>query len=201
VVDTALMGTNAAANAMNINMYTPVFLTGTTLHGVKLCRMWNYDVVRYADGTIAMLGQARADNCTGTPSGSDPDKRAIYGRYDGTKWTVTYLGKMGAKLYASEEDYTGLAALHPNDPTTIYLSSTIDPRDDTTTTTFHEIYQGTTCDNGATFHWIPVTQNSTKDNFRPIIPTWAPGKTALLWFKGTYTSAQSYNAAVVGIIK
>ncbi len=183
-------------NAVNINTFTPVFKTGATIHGVVLNHAWNYDVVRYADGTVAGLWQARV-NGTGT---TDPDKRALYARFDGTKWSLTYLGKMGAKLYASEEDYTGLGALVPDDPHTIYLSTTIDPRDDTTNLGKHEIFQGTTCDNGATFTWTPLTARSTMDNLRPIVPKWDASHTALVWMRGTYTSAQSYVMKVVGVV-
>jgi hypothetical protein len=183
-------------------MYTPVFKTGATVKSVKLCRMWNHDIMRYADGTIAVLGQGRADNCTGTPSGSDPDKRMIYSRYDGSSWKTTYLVKAGPKLYASEEDYTGLSALDPDDPHTIYISTPYDPRDDTTITSGgkREIWRGTTCDNGATFTWTQVTARSTSDNIRPIVPKWDSSHTALLWLKGSYSSAQTYSLKVVGTI-
>ena len=33
-------------------------------------------------------------------------------------------------MYGSEADYTGLGALHPNDPNTIYISTHVDPRND-----------------------------------------------------------------------
>jgi len=178
-----------------------VFKTGASVGGTKLCRMWNHDIVRYADGTVAILGQGRADNCTGTPSASDPDKRMIYARWDGTSWKTTYLAKAGPKLYADEQDYTGLGALVPDDPTTIYISTTADPTTDTLKAGGkHEIWRGTTCDNGATFKWTPVTANSSKDNVRPIVPKWDASHTALLWMQGTYTSAQSYNMAIVGTI-
>ena len=72
--------------------------------------------------------------------------------------------KAGPKLYSSEEDYTGLSALDPDDPHIIYVSTTVDPRDDKTTTPKHEIYEGVTCDNGATWNWAPLTQNSSVDN-------------------------------------
>ena len=64
--------------------------------------------------------------------------------------------KAGTKLYADEQDYTGLSALDPDDPHTIYVSTFYDPRDDTTKSTKREIWRGTTCDNGATFTWTPV---------------------------------------------
>jgi hypothetical protein len=201
VKDSSLKDTNSTtSNSVDINTYTPVFKTGTTLNGKPLCRLWNHDIVRYADGTIAVLGQGRADNCTSTPSDSDPDKRIFYSRWDGTTWKSTYLVKAGAKLYSSEQDYTGLSALHPDDPHTIFVSSTYDPRDDTTKTSKHEIYQGTTCDNGATWTWTPITKNSTVDNVRPIVPKWDSDHTVLLWMKGSYASAQSYSMQVVGLI-
>jgi len=201
VVDDALAGTSATSSAQNIDKYTQVFKTGASVGGTKLCRMWNHDIVRYADGTVAILGQGRADNCTGTPSASDPDKRMIYSRWDGTSWKTTYLAKAGPKLYADEQDYTGLGALVPDDPTTIYISTTYDPTTDTMKSgAKHEIWRGTTCDNGATFKWTPVTANSTKDNVRPIVPKWDASHTALLWMQGTYTSAQSYSMAVVGTV-
>jgi hypothetical protein len=201
VLDSSLKDpSSTSTNAANITGFTQVFKTGATIGGVKLCRAWNYDIVRYADGTVAVLGQARADTCTSTPATSDPDKRAIYARFDGTKWSQTYLVKMGPKLYPDEQDYTGLAALSPDNPNIIYLSSVYDPRDDKTMTSKHEIYEGVTCDNGATFHWAPLTQNSTVDNIRPIVPRWDSSHTALLWMKGTYTTAQNYATAIVGTI-
>ena len=108
--------------------------------------------------------------------------------------------KAGTKLYASEQDYTGLSALDPDDPQTIYVSTFFDPRNDTTMSTKREIWRGTTCDNGATFTWTPVTARSTMDNIRPIVPKWDGSHTALLWMRGTYTSAQSYSMKIVGTL-
>jgi hypothetical protein len=42
--------------------------------------------------------------------------------------------------------------------------------------------------------------NSTRDNLRPIVPSWDRKNMVLLWFRGTYRTAQSYDAEVVGII-
>jgi hypothetical protein len=162
--------------------------------------MWNYDIARYADGTIVVLGQGRADNCSSTPSGSDPDKRMIYLRFDGSKWSPTYLVKAGPKLYADEQDYTGLGAVHPTNPYTIYISTMYDPRDDTTKSAKREIWRGTTCDQGKTFTWQPITQGSSEDNIRPIVPYWPGSKTALLWMRGNYLTAQTYQTKVVGLI-
>jgi len=173
--------------------FTKVFAHGTTVNGVQMGRCWQSDIMRYDDGTIAILFQARANN-------SETDHRNFYARYNGTEWKTTYLGKAGGPMYSSEQDYTGLMALCPNDQGRIYISSPFNPGDDASTAKKREIWRGTTTDNGATWKFEAVTSNSAQDNFRPIVPLWKPGKEALLWWRGTYTSAQSYNANVVGII-
>ena len=135
-VDASLMDANSTtSSAKDISAYTKVFATGTTIKGVQLEHAWNHDIVRYADGTIAVLWQARV---TGTGT-DDPDKRILYARFDGTSWKSTYLVKAGTKLYPAEQDYTGLSALHPTTRTTIYVSTFFDPRDDTTMSTKREI--------------------------------------------------------------
>ena len=180
-------------NAPDVTRFTRVFAADTVVNGVKMTRAWMADIQSYGDGSIAVIFKARANE-------SETDQRFFYARFDGSTWKTTYLSKAGAKLFSSEQDYTGLGALHPNDPHTIYISTPIDPRNDTTTNPKHEIFRGTTCDRGATWTWTPVTQKSTRDNLRPIVPAWDGRNTALLWWRGTYTKAQDYNAAVVGII-
>lgn len=149
----------------------------------------------------------------------------FYAKYDGASWHVNPIAKMGRMMYLSEEDYTGLGAINPNDPNTIYVSTPLDPRTATEppltpggpsaspspTDYFwnptyqvqdvqHEIYKGVTSDNGVTWTWTPVTQNSIVDNFRPIVPKWDGDNTAVIWFRGTYTTAHDTDAAVVGIL-
>ena len=58
-----------------------------------------------------------------------------------------------------------------------------------------------TRDHGASFTWRPITENSTRDNLRPIVPATEPGLFVLLWFRGTYHAAQSFDAAVVGLVE
>jgi hypothetical protein len=183
-----------------ISDFTTVFASGTTLNGIRMTRAWNIDVQRYDDGQVAALLKARAND-------DDTDHRFIYARFNGTAWNATYLGKAGDKLYCfpeeqykCEEDYVGLGALDPDDPDVIYLSSPFDLRDDTTQLAYHEIFKGVTCDGGQTFNWSAITANSTADNLRPIVPKWDESHTALLWMKGTYTTAQDIATAVVGVI-
>jgi len=180
--------------------FTRVFANGTILHGVQLQRCWNTDVVRYADGTIATIITARTDQYSGSDAAINPGHAFVYCRYDGKSWRSTWLGRAGVKMYSSEADYTGLAALCPDDPNTIYISTPIDPRDDAELG-IREIFKGTTTDAGLSWSWTPVTWKSVRDNFRPIVPAWDSVHTALLWWRGTYTSAQSFDAAVVGLIE
>ena len=101
----------------------------------------------------------------------------------------------------------GLGCLSPNDPNTIYISTGFDPRAvkpgvfDTNqpASSVHEIWRGVTTNHGASFTWTPVTQKSSRDNFRPIVPAWDSTHTLLCWFRGTYTSAQIVDAIVVGL--
>lgn len=80
---------------------------------------------------------------------------------------LTYLVNAGSKLYDSEQDYTGLGAIHPNSPYAIYISTTTDPRDDTKTFRYHEIWRGTTCDEGATFTWLESADGRRWTSGRP----------------------------------
>ena len=180
--------------------FTKVFGDSTVINGIAMRRCWNTDVQRYDDGTIATIVTARAnDNTQGNDAAINPQHCFIYCRYDGAKWTYTYLGNAGYKLYSSEADYTGLAALCPNDPSTIYISTSFDPRDNTNLKV-KEIFKGVTSDNGATWTWTPITQKSTRDNFRPIVPSWDKDNSVVLWVRGSYFAAQSFDAAIVGII-
>jgi len=191
--------------------YTPIFLAGTVMPpGQTNYRCWNDDVCRYPDGTVECIITARInDNTQGNDANINPDHAFFFCRFDGTNWTPTYLCQAGYKLYSSEADYVGLGSLNPNDPNTVYLSTKFDPRavqpgvKDTNQpyTTVHEIWRGVTTNHGATFTWSPITQNSVRENFRPIMPLWDNNNSALLWFRGNYTSAQIVDGAVVGIVE
>jgi hypothetical protein len=173
--------------------YTLVFASGTVVDGTVMTRCWNIDLQTYSDGTITALFKARAND-------SKSDHRLFYARYDGSRWRTSYLGMAGPQLYDHEGDYVGLGALHPHDPYTVYISTPVDPRDGTDTGK-HEIYEGVSMDGGTTWKWRPITQKSTYDNLRPIVPTWKNGGTVLLWLRGTYNKAQNFDMAVVGLLQ
>jgi hypothetical protein len=181
--------------------FTPVFQANSVLPpGHTNTHCWNIDVRRFPDGSISALVSARVNDTSRQPA-RDPDHAFFYCRYDGHDWAATYLCNAGKKVFSSEQDYTGLGALSPDDPNLIYVSTPYDPRDDTTFLGVHEIFKGVTANHGASFTWTPVTQHSTRDNFRPIVPAWDKDHTALLWWRGTSYTSQRFDAAVVGLLQ
>ncbi|QDU54813.1 BNR-4 repeat-containing protein [Aeoliella mucimassa] len=185
VVDTSL-DSQAEADATQL---TQVFAGGTTYDDVAMTHTWMADFEAYADGQLAMLFKARADD-------SIEDHRFLYARCNEGTWQVSPLAKAGGRLFGSEQDYTGLGALDPNDPNTLYISTPIDPQTGKSTK-FHEIYRGTSADEGLTWTWQAITRDSAADNLRPIIPRWAPGHTALIWNQGTMIRSQNYDMRVM----
>jgi hypothetical protein len=113
----------------------------------------------------------------------------------------------GTRLYSGEDDYPGLAALHPKDPNTVYISTdanpaTGEPLISTADKKRHyELFRGTTNDGGNTWQWTPITANSTVDNIRPIVPKWNDKRTILVWMRGRYKSNHGeWDTAAVAVV-
>ncbi|MCP5537423.1 MAG: hypothetical protein H7A51_14470 [Akkermansiaceae bacterium] len=177
--------------------FTPVWTT-SAVSSTSLHHAWTMEL-EWINGTPYGLFTTRYGTAaTGGQSG-DADHRLFYARFDGVAWQTTQLCKMGDGLHAGQNDYTGLGSIHPNDPSTIYISSEFDPRDDTALPK-HEIFKGVTNDQGASWSWTPVTENSTVENLRPIVPRWQDGYTAVLWLRGRYPHQRDYDESPVGII-
>jgi hypothetical protein len=174
-------------------------------------RLWTVDMNLDAGGDPMSLYISRwnPDGSTSDGSTTNPiDHRLHFARWNDqtNQWESHEVTKMGNRLYRgadlSEQDYTGNAALVPGDPSTIYVSTPYDPRDPAgaTFTTSYEIYKGVTGDGGVNWNWTAITENSVVDNLRPIVPDPHGGDPTVLWFRGTYTTAHSINATVVGIV-
>jgi hypothetical protein len=118
------------------------------------------------------------------------DLRYYYGRWDGSRWHVHEMAYAGTRLYPYEDDYTGLVALHPHDPNTVFISTDADPKTGAPLISsadgkrHYEIFRGETTDGGATWRWEPITANSTVQNLRPLVPKWKDERTALVWMRG-----------------
>ena len=141
--------------------------------------------------------------------GFDGDHRRLYyyGRFDGSHWHVHPMAHAGRALYPAEEDYTGLAALDPSRPSHVVISTDADPvtgvplvsrRDGRR---HYELFEGETEDDGGTWCWTPLTEDSDHDNLRPVVPVWDADHAAVLWLRGNYTNYNRYDLDVVGLIR
>lgn len=142
-------------------------------------------------------------------AGSDgQDHRFHHARWDGTKWLVHEIAHAGRRLYSGEDDYTGLGAIVPHEPATVFISTDAHPDTGaplvsaTDGRRHWEIFRGLTKDAGTTWTWSPVTQNSTADNLRPIVPISpdSAGHPIVLWLRGSYRSYTDYELDVVGLL-
>ena len=195
-------GTQVDANifdnsAPNQTVLTKVFQSDPENGGQVNTRAWTTDLQVDSSGNPYAIFTTRRDDIPVNTNGYN-DHRFWYARYNGTQWNVHQLAKAGARLYPSEQDYTGLVALDPSDPNRLFISSTIDPRDDTNMLK-HEIFEGRTTNGGANWTWTPITFNSQSDNIRPIVPIWDANHTALTWMRGTYSSQLNYDMDIVGL--
>jgi hypothetical protein len=176
---------------------TKVFAADSVFDGVNMTHAWTISIYLDNEGRPYALISARAND---DPENTNfQDHRFFYARYDGTQWHVFQLAKAGARLWDAEQDYTGLAALNPSDPNVVYVSSTIDPRNEAPLAV-HEIFQGRTQDGGQSWTWRPLTQNSTVDNLRPLVAAWDSENSLLVWFRGTMDRSQDYDCAMVGLL-
>jgi lysophospholipase L1-like esterase len=197
--------------APTVVQFTKIFTNGTVWPpGQTNYRCWNDDVQTYPDGTVQAIIATRINNdIRGNDTAINPNHAFFFCRHDRTNWSSTYLCQAGTKLYASEADYIGLGSLSPDDPNTIFISTRYDPRAvrygelDTNQpfSNVREIWKGVTTNRGASFAWSPITQNSTRDNLRPIVPAWDRNNSALLWFRAAYNSAHSIDGVPVGLLE
>jgi len=187
VIDSNLLDANGVAPSS----LSTVFENGQQFSGIDMTRAWAVNLEVDNTGNAVGLFTARA-------SDNSQDHRFFYARYDGADWRVHEMAGAGGFLYAAENDYTGLAAIDPNNPNIVYMSSNVDPRSGANSAKY-ELYKGSTADFGTTWNWTPITENSSVDNIRPIVPRWNGDNTAITWLQGTYSTYTNWNTEVVGL--
>jgi hypothetical protein len=169
-------------------------------------RGWTWDIHYGADGHPVCVYQTQRDDVTGT--GWNHDRiHYHYARWTGTAWQSTFIAQGGRGIYSAEDDYGGGMTLDPEDPRVVYISSNAaSPFSlaDTNNVPLganerYEVWRGITLDGGLTFTWSAITQNSTANNLRPIVPEDHGLSKHVLWMQGTYTSYVNYNTKVMGI--
>ncbi len=167
---------------------------------------WVCDLALDEQGRPVGVYSVQKDSA-GLPRGQGgEDIRYGYARWTGTRWVKHEMAHAGSRLYAGEDDYSGLAALDPDDLSTVYISTNAQPVtgepliSKTDGKRHYEIFKGVTADGGASWKWTAITRNSTVDNLRPIVPKWDRDHTALLWLRGVYHAYTNYSLEVVGLI-
>lgn len=153
---------------------------------------WVIDLELDARGRPYVAFSVQKDG-RGLPRGrGGQDHRFFQGRWDGSAWQVHEVAFAGTRLYPGEDDYTGLMALDPRDPDTLFISTDADPATGIPLISqadgqrHREIFQGVTTDQGRTWRWRSITRDSTQDNLRPLVPRWDGPGTILVWMRGTY---------------
>ncbi|WP_419212160.1 Ig-like domain-containing protein [Maribacter sp. X9] len=170
---------------------------------------WTWDMAYQADGKPVTVFQASLDSSTEPNNFRATRIFYYYARWTGTTWQKRMIAKAGRSLYDKEMDYSGGIAIDPDNPNVVYISTNAqDPFDlrwegtdiALNTNERYEIWKGITNDNGLTFSWEPITQNSSVDNLRPIVPKNHGQDQHAIWFRGRYSSYEGdWNTDIVGL--
>jgi hypothetical protein len=190
--------------------------TNTTLRPWNLTRIyqggptnvaWMSDIELDPAGNPVVLFTVQVDGA-GLPKGQGGfDHRFHYASWDGSRWHESEIAFAGTRLYAGEDDYTGLGAIVPRDPTVVYVSTDADPQTGKPLVSkadglrHHELFRGSTSDRGRSWTWTPITASSTTDNLRPLVPAWKDSRTLLVWMRGNYRNNRGeWTTRVVALI-
>ncbi|MDP6540229.1 MAG: BNR-4 repeat-containing protein [Planctomycetota bacterium] len=164
---------------------------------------WPCDVEVDPKGRAVCVFTTQADGADERRGSGGADHRFHYARLGGGGWRVHEIAFAGTRLYAGEDDYTGLAAIDPAETMTVYLSTDAHPASgeplisETDGLRHRELFRARSKDEGATWEFEALTRDSDTDQLRPVVPPGSPR--VLLWLRGTMTSYTDYAFEVVGI--
>ena len=159
--------------------------------------VWCTDLQTYPGDTVAaaVTRQVVVETADGPYA-----TQVLYCLLSGREWKTGPVARSGIKHSVMIAGFTGnTAALDPDDRNSLYMSAITDPRDNAPLGV-HELFHGTTGDEGNTWTWQPVTSRSSRDNLYPVVPSWNGRRTALLWMRGSVHAANHADAALVGMI-
>lgn len=135
------------------------------------------------------------------------DHRYHVARYGPNGWVQREIAYAGERLYAGEDDYTGLVAIDPEDVDYVVISTNADPATGAPLVSnadgrrHYELFAGRLADDEKPVTWQALTRHSTVDNLRPVIPAWKGDQRVVLWMRGTYRTYTDFDTAIVGILQ
>jgi hypothetical protein len=132
---------------------------------------------------------------------NDDDIRFRIASWDGEQWNDREIAHAGKSLYKIESSYSGLMAFDPEDPTTVFISTDVNPTTGEDLGGNHEIYKATIGpeDDISSIQWEAITSNSPHRNIRPIVVA-EDGYKVLVWLYGPWTTFKNYDVNVIGKI-
>jgi hypothetical protein len=175
--------TNAPLNTWDLTRF---------FHGDPNNRAWMTDV-RLDESERPVVLFTVHKNGAGQPKGQGGlDHRFHFAHWDGAAWHEAEIAYAGRRLYAGEDDYTGLGSIDPQDVFLAIISTDADPvsGEPLVSQTDHlrhrELFIGKTRDQGATWSWKALTRDSAEDQLRPVILKCPGDKLIFVWMRGTY---------------
>ena len=157
-----------------------------------------------AKDNLPYLAFSVQKNSAGLPRGDGGlDHRYHYAYFDGTDWQQKEIAYAGTRIYAGEDDYTGLITLDSSDKNIIFISSNVNPNDgkslisNADNKNHYEIFMGKLNKN-LSCEWYALTTDSSCDNLRPIVVE-NGSKKILIWLSGKMTSYTNYKFKIVGM--
>lgn len=166
---------------------------------------WISDLRLDASGRPYLAFSVQKDSPGLPPGQGGEDHRYHYAAWDGGRWRNAEVAFAGSRLYAGEDDYTGLPCLDPHDPGMMFISTnahpvTGEPLVSAADGRRHWEIWGGRRNAAGRWEWQPVTRDSSADNIRPVMPVWPGGRFAVLWLRGTMRSYKDYRLEVVGMV-
>lgn len=167
---------------------------------------WPADVGLDEQGKLSVVYSVQKDGASKPPGQGGLDLRYRYAWFDGTQWRDHQVAFAGSRLYAGEDDYSGLICLLPRSLDTVYFSANVDPAtgepllSKTDGQRHYELFKGVTADRGETWTITALTQNSTQDQLRPKAIGGGPSGSALIWLRGKMTTFTDYDLDLAALI-
>lgn len=155
---------------------------GQLVYDGSAVRGWIWEIALDRLGRPRILG-------TRYPANNGTDIRYMHWLYDGQAWRQSEIVAGGSSLYPGEPYYSGGICFDAHNCDVIYMSQQVG--------SFWEIQEWGSADGGYTWAKVrDITPGAAQKNCRPYSPRNHDGRAAVVFWRGTYNTYISYNAAI-----